>query len=244
MDEITMIALAVALKNREKRRQRKVWMETWLEKRPSHGYGELLRRLTTAPNDYRNFLRMDEQLFQQLVALVSPLIKKQDTNMRKAISPADRLAVTLRFLATGNSFEDMTFSSCIAATTISGIVEETCDALCSSLKDYIKMPRYPEEWKILAKDFGTRWNFPHCVGAIDGKHISIVKPANSGSFYYNYKGNFSVVLMAVVNANYEFIMADCGINGRISDGGVIGYTTFGGKLAEGTLGLQGKVAHY
>ncbi|KAK5640190.1 hypothetical protein RI129_011001 [Pyrocoelia pectoralis] len=114
MDEITMIELVVALKNREKRRQRKVWMKTWLEKRPSHGCGELFRQLTTAPNDYRNFLRMDEQLFQQLVALVSPLIKEQDTNMRKAISPADRLAVTLRFLATGNSFEDMKFSSCIA----------------------------------------------------------------------------------------------------------------------------------
>lgn len=99
------------------------------------------------------------------------------------------------------------------------------------------MPQNPEEWKATAEHFSTRWNFPHCVGAIDGKHISIVKPADSGSFYYNYKGGFSVVLMAVVNANYEFIMADCGINGRVSDGGVIGYTKFGEKLAEGTLGL-------
>lgn len=102
------------------------------------------------------------------------------------------------------------------------------------------MPRCPEQWKALAEDFTTRWNFPHCVGAIDGKHVSIVKPANSGSFYYNYKGDFSVVLMAVVNANYEFIMADCGINGRVSDGGVIGYTKFGEKLAEGTLALPNK----
>lgn len=102
------------------------------------------------------------------------------------------------------------------------------------------MPKCPEEWKALAEDFATRWNFPHCIGAIDGKHVSIVKPANSGSFYYNYKGFFSVVLLAVVNANYEFIMADCGVNGRVSDGGVIGYTKFGDKLAQGTLGLPNK----
>lgn len=99
------------------------------------------------------------------------------------------------------------------------------------------MPRCPEEWKALAEDFATRQNFPHCVGAID---VSIVEHANSGSFYYSYKGAFSVVLMAAVNGNYKFIMADCGVNGRIPDGGVVGCTKFGEKLAAGTLPLPNK----
>lgn len=139
MDLPFIIASALVLKKRKKRRQRTVWIKNWLNRRSSHGYGELLRGLCSEPDDYKNFLRMDEQLFQHLIALVSPYIIKQDTIMRKAISPADRLSVTLRFLATGNSFEDLKFSSCMAATTISEIVEETCDALCLSLKDYIKV---------------------------------------------------------------------------------------------------------
>lgn len=75
------------------------------------------------------------------------------------------------------------------------------------------------------------------MGAIDGKHIAIKKPAKSGSLYYNYKLFFSIVLLAVVNANREFIMVDVGMNGRISDGGVMYYSKFGELLQRKALNL-------
>lgn len=99
------------------------------------------------------------------------------------------------------------------------------------------MPQSTEVWKLVSDEFKSSWHFPHCLGAIDGKHIPIKKPVKSGSFYFNYKKFFSIVLMAVVNAKYEFIMADVGVNGRVSDGGVIYVTEFGRRLEEGTLNL-------
>lgn len=81
------------------------------------------------------------------------------------------------------------------------------------------------------------WHFPNCGGAIDGKHVSIVKPAEEGSYYFNYKGYHSVVLLAMVDANLNFIMVDVGCNGRVSDGGVIEETTFYNKLKYGELDL-------
>lgn len=79
------------------------------------------------------------------------------------------------------------------------------------------------------------WQFPHCLGAVDGKHVAITPPHDAGSFFFNYKEFHSLVLLAVVNAKYEFIMCDFGTNGRISDGGVIENTKFGEKLNNNSL---------
>lgn len=75
------------------------------------------------------------------------------------------------------------------------------------------------------------------MGAIDGKHIAIIKPSHSGSLYYNYKGFYSIVLLAIANANKEFIMVDSGINGRISDGGVLFHSKFGELYEQDALKL-------
>lgn len=84
--------------------------------------------------------------------------------------------------------------------------------------------------KNIALGFNEKWNFPNCLGAIDGKHVVIQSPVNSGTEYYNYKGTFSIVLMAVVNANYDFTFVDISCQGRISDGGVLRNTSFFKKL--------------
>ena len=99
------------------------------------------------------------------------------------------------------------------------------------------MPTSEHEWKKISKDFEDRWNFPHCVGSMDGKHIRIICSPNSGSKYFNYKQFFSVVLFAVVNAQYQFIYAHVECQGRISDGGVFRSTAFGKSLLDRELNL-------
>jgi hypothetical protein len=56
----------------------------------------------------------------------------------------------------------------------------------------------------VGNEFERKWDFPNCLGAVDGKHVKITAPRGSGSFYWNYKGFNSLVLMSIANANYEF----------------------------------------
>ncbi|XP_055917408.1 uncharacterized protein LOC129949784 [Eupeodes corollae] len=180
---------------------------------------------------------MEKENYTELLDKVTQMIIKTRTKLREPISPHERLSLTLRFLASGQTFEDLKFSTLIAPQTIGKIVIETCEAIIHVLKDNIKLPMNEMQWKKEAKQFKELWNFPHCIGSIDGKHINITKPPGSGSYYFNYKKNFSIILMAIVNANYEFLMVDVGVNGRASDAGVFKQTKFYEKLESKSLGI-------
>jgi hypothetical protein len=126
----------------------------------------------------------------------------------------------------------------VAPNTIGKIVPETCKAIFTALKgEFFRCPRTAEEWKNIADGFYTRWNFPNTIGAIDGKHIVLTCPKNTGSKFFNYKGSFSIVLMALVDSEYRFTYVNIGKQGRISDGGVFGHCSLFRALIENKLNL-------
>uniref|UniRef100_A0AAZ1XSW5 DDE Tnp4 domain-containing protein n=1 Tax=Oreochromis aureus TaxID=47969 RepID=A0AAZ1XSW5_OREAU len=104
-----------------------------------------------------------------------------------------------------------------------------------SPRERLSTPSTESEWKAIARDFANKWQFPHCLGAIDGKHIFIQPPPKSGSMYFNYKSRFSIILMAVVDANYKFVYASAGTQGRVSDAGVLAHSDLKEAMDTGTL---------
>jgi hypothetical protein len=97
-----------------------------------------------------------------------------------------------------------------------------------------------EEWKTIAETFEKRAQFPNCIGAVDGKHIRIKQPPHSGSLYYNYKRFFSVVLLAICDADYKFISIDVGAYGKCSDSSIFKESAIYEKLVKKELKIPDK----
>ena len=179
---------------------------------------------------------MTPQKYEELLTLIAPHITKS-SKRREAIEPSERLSATLRYLATGDAQQTIAMSYRISPTTIGRIVMKTCQVLWQVLssKGYITAPNSVKRWKEISREFELMWNFPNCLGALDGKHIVMQAPARSGSEYFNYKKTHSIVLLAVCDAKYQFTLVDIGNSGRISDGGIFENSMIGYGINQHSL---------
>ena len=113
-------------------------------------------RLSDRDSFYKYF-RMTPSRFDHLLSLIGPQITRQHTNFRSPISGAERLAVTLRFLTTGDSMQTIAFSYRMGHSTVCTIIPETCDAIWNALApEYLRTPSNAEEWKTSNSSSKTR----------------------------------------------------------------------------------------
>ena len=160
-------------------------------------------------------------MFDELLDRTRPRIVKQDTTYRDALEPGLKFAGTLIYLATGNLYVDLAYKFRVANNSIIIFVPEVYQAILDEFVDaLIPSPNTKEQWQLISDEFKNMWNVPNACGALDGKHVAIKKPAKSGSQYYNYRYKcfFSTVIMALVDANYQFLWADVGGIGSPSNG--------------------------
>ncbi|XP_026476217.1 uncharacterized protein LOC113381681 [Ctenocephalides felis] len=200
---VLVSSLIILKKKEEKERRKRLWSRSWLLRRDQQttSLNMVFNELDAEdPASFSNYTRMENGIGNDLLEMVTPYIKKEDTVMRQAISQRDRLCITIRYLATGNSFRDISYSTRVAPNTISQIVRETLEAIITVLQDnFIKFPSSAQEWEAVAHKFETTWNFPHCIGALDGKHIRFRPSRSDGSKFRNYKGYDSIVLLALAD---------------------------------------------
>ncbi|XP_075721453.1 uncharacterized protein LOC142764804 isoform X1 [Rhipicephalus microplus] len=158
--------------------------------------------------------------------ILLPLLRSRDVDYYRELLPA------------GEMLRSSSFNFLTGRSTASVIVSEVCQAIWDVLGPiYVALPSTQNEWSKVASDFKEKWDMSHCLGAIDGKHVIVECPANSGSRDRNYKGSFSKSLMEISDANYSFLYVEIGHNGSESDGGIFNRSKLQPLVPNGTLGI-------
>ena len=202
-------------------------------------YDQLMVELRSEDHSaFTYFLRMPPVMFDELLARVGPRLVKQYTFYRHPLDPGLKLALTLRHLASGNKYASMKFGWRVPHNTQSLLIREVCQAIIDEYVDeYLNCPNTPDDWRAIADRFFQRWNFPHTCGALDEKHVACRCPSKTGSQYFNYKGFYSIVLLALVDADYKFIWADVGGTGSASDAQIYNDSELKECVEDDTLGF-------
>ena len=111
----------------------------------------------------------------------------------------------------------------VGVTTVSEIIPEVCAAIWDYATNKLRLV-------VNCTGFLHRVELPKLHRSRRRKHITIQSPADSASLYFNYKGTFSVVLLAMVDAFYRFIYVDIGSLWKQSDAGIFGHSNLGKAL--------------
>ena len=159
-----VLALLLADEENTTGRERKIWTREWIGKRKERGaFHQLVQEMLAEDEPaFEKYFRMSKEKFFELVRRREPNITKQDTRMRESIKPEERVAVTLRYLATGETFSSLQTQFRIHRTTISEIVLDVCENVFEVLgKEVLNVPSSTAEWLSLSEKFESRWNFPN-----------------------------------------------------------------------------------
>ncbi|XP_037570302.2 uncharacterized protein LOC119450898 [Dermacentor silvarum] len=178
----------------------------------------------TLPNlsdfHFRRAFRVSPSTFRFLVESLACVLNLSNTNMRQSISVEKRVAIGLYRLC--SSAEDRTIAHLFAVgrSTVNLMWRQFCAAVIEQLEgQWLCMVRR-DQMDDHVREFFAVTEFPQAVGALDGCHFAISPPKEHAADYYNYKGWYSIILLALVDHRYRFRYIRVGSPGRCHDASV------------------------
>ena len=146
---LLLLLLLMLRRRRAKRPRRRTWVREIFKRRQTRGeYHSLITEMRLGDQEsFYQYFHMTREKFSLLLSEIGPSITRQNTNFRQAIPPGERLAITLRFLVTGDAMQTISFSYRVGLSTVAGIINNTCRAIWDLLQpQYMPVPSRPE-WK-------------------------------------------------------------------------------------------------
>ena len=189
---------------------------------------------------FKEAFRVTRGTFVYILGRIHGAISKESLN-EDAISAELRLAICLYRLARGDYLYTISEMTGVGETTVCNIVIEVCEALVKEFwNEKVKshFPKGHDDFRQSAEDFEVFWQYGYSFGAVDGCHLPMKCPAGgreSQKEHHNFKGFYSQVLMAIVDARYRCIWACVGHTGNNHDSGIFEATALNRDISENNV---------
>ena len=173
--------------------------------------------------------RLQKSTFAQLIKQVGPHLRRNDTILRRAVPVEKRIACALYALGSTSELRTVANLFGLGKSTTGELLHEFCSTIVDVFfHRLVKFPSSDQEIVDTIHDFLVRYDYPMCIGSVDGTHISVKAPVESQVDYFNYKKFHSIVMLASVNCSLQFTYVNVGAPGRCNDSSVYS----GSNLAE------------
>ena len=144
--------------------------------------------------------------FYSLCEFLCPHIERQNTRMREPIEVERQVALTLYYLSDEGHMRKTANSFGLSRSSVSITVRKVCQVITGHLGAlFIRLSTTEEEVEEKTRNFFTHFQFPQCLGAVDGTHINIKQPPCNSTDYVNRKSRFSINVRACCDYSYQFM---------------------------------------
>ncbi|EDV97425.1 uncharacterized protein LOC6558996 [Drosophila grimshawi] len=204
-------------------RRRLEWTKEWLRKNQSEFLSKenLLSELQSRKDECYHlnyFLAITESQFRYLVQKLEPIISQYaPQRKKKSFSAEERLAITLKYLATGEVHSCRNYCFRASKFVINEMIANICLGFYEHLKDqYVTLPKTDEQWRNAATDMERKHNLPQCVGNLFMRSIQLQNNVSSND---DRKRAAAVIFTAIVDAdnNFQYVKVERATNSRPND---------------------------
>uniref|UniRef100_T1IHT3 DDE Tnp4 domain-containing protein n=1 Tax=Strigamia maritima TaxID=126957 RepID=T1IHT3_STRMM len=245
-DFVTLLAITylskLSTRKKKTKRKKRFWIQPSLKQRPMKTQQTTTNDAPNLESSGTNFssekFHMSTETFLEIAAKIKPFMISRKSKRPDRITDLHRLAITLDFLANSIQQKHLAQNHHISKQVLGVILDEVCLAIINGLKQEVTPVMNEENWLQVARDFNEVWNFPHCLGAINGKYVDIEYPRNYQTVF---KSASRILVTGVADSHYRFIHFDVTTCDIQENGVDFPSTSFGKRLfsTDNVLGLPG-----
>ncbi|KAH8293752.1 hypothetical protein KR054_003880 [Drosophila jambulina] len=211
-------------------RRRLEWTKEWLRKNQAEFLSKenLLSELQSRKDECYHlnyFLAITESQFRYLVQKLEPIISQYaPQRKKKSFSAEERLAITLKYLATGEVHSCRNYCFRASKFVINEMIANICLGFYEHLNDqYVTLPKTDDQWRSAAEEMERKHNLPQCVGNLFMRSIQLQGSgsgaASSGAAGGDDRKRATVIFTGIVDAdnNFQYATVERAASSRPND---------------------------